>query len=97
MEDEVQRNDDAPVAANAIEVPRNLFGQVAGPDDEELTEGEIDIQHHEGKGQLAQIVLFRLTQDGLEWLSLGQRNRHDDGESQYGVTLAYQEQKPVDR
>src|SRR5205807_2412374 len=68
VEDEVQRDDDAPVAADAVEVPVDFFRQVAGPDDEELAEGEIDVEHHEGEGELAQVVLLGGAQDGGEGL-----------------------------
>jgi hypothetical protein len=47
--DEIERDDDAPVAANAVQVPGNLFRQVPRPDDEELREGQVDVQHHEGE------------------------------------------------
>ena len=60
--DEIKRDDDAPVPANAIEIPGNLFRQVARPDDQELPEGEIDIQHDKGEGELAQVVLLCLAQ-----------------------------------
>jgi len=49
-------------------------------DDEELSEGQVDVEHHEGEGELAQVVLFSLAQDRLEGLGLGQRNGNDDGE-----------------
>src|SRR3569833_959093 len=48
VEDEVQGDDDAPVTANAVEIPVDLLRQDAGPVDKELTEGEIDIEHDEG-------------------------------------------------
>src|SRR5580698_9368565 len=78
VEDEVESDDDAPVAADAIEVPGNLFGQVAGPDDEELREAEIDVEHDEGEGHLAEVVLFGGAQDRLERLAFRQT---DGGEN----------------
>ena len=83
MEDEVEGDDDAPVAANAVKVPGDLFRQIPRPDDEELREGEIDVEHHESKGELAKVVLLGLTQNGLEWFGLGNdpvdhRGRHGE-------------------
>src|SRR5208337_4275186 len=97
VEEEVERNDDAPMAANAIEVPGNLFGQVSRPDNEELREGQVDVEHHEGKSEFAHVVLFGLAQDRLEGLSLGERNRYDNRERENRVTLADEEQQSVDR
>ena len=39
---------------------------------EELPEGEIDVEHHEGEGELAQVVLLGGAQDGGEGLVAGQ-------------------------
>src|ERR1017187_116868 len=97
VEEEVQGNDDAPVAANAIEIPGNFFGEVAGPDDEELREGQVDIEHDKGEGELAQIVLFSLAKNGFERLCLGQRDGDDDGEREDRVALADEEEQAVDR
>src|SRR5580658_2428698 len=70
VEEEVEGDDDAPAAADAVEVPVDLVGQVARPDDEELAEVEINIEHHESKRELAQVVLLGLAKDGLERLGL---------------------------
>src|SRR5215469_5491114 len=58
VEDEVEGNNYAPAAAYAIEVPVDFFRQVTGPDNQELTEGKVDVQHDEGKGELAEVVLL---------------------------------------
>ena len=68
VEDEVEGDDDAPVAADAVQVPVDLFGQVAGPDDQELAEGEVDVEHDEGESELAQVVLLGLAEEGGEGL-----------------------------
>ena len=76
---------------------RNLFRQVAGPDDEELAEGEVDIQHHEGEGELAEVVLLGLAQNGLEGLGLGEADEVSDRERETGISLADEEQQSIDR
>ena len=97
VEDEIESDDDAPVAANAIEVPGNFFRQVAGPDDEELREAEIDIQHDEGEGELAEIVLLGGAKDRLEGLAFREADRGEDREREHGVALADEEEQAVDR
>src|ERR1039457_2991067 len=70
MEQKVQRDDDAPVPANPVQVPGNLFRQVPRPDDQKLRERQVDIQHHKRKRELAKIVLLGLPQYRLERLRL---------------------------
>ena len=41
---------------DARDVPRDLFRQVARPDDQELREGQVRPQHHEREQQLAEVV-----------------------------------------
>src|SRR5579862_1091186 len=96
VEDEVQGDDDTPVAADAVEIPGDLLGQVARPDDEELAEGEVDVEHHESKRQLAEVVLLDGAQDGGEGLVLREGDGDNDGQCQYRVALADQEQQSVD-
>src|SRR5215469_3125388 len=96
VEDEIQGDDDAPMAAYSIEVPVDLVGQVAGPDDKELTEGQVDVQHDECKGELSKVVLFGRAEKGLERLGLGQADRGQDGEREHGIALAYEEQQTID-
>src|SRR6266567_3224342 len=93
VEDEVQGDNHTPVSADAIELPVDLFGQIAAPDDEELAEGQIDIEHDEGERQLAQVVLLGGPQDASEGLVTGERDDHDDGERQHREALAHEEQK----
>src|SRR6185312_12962673 len=62
VEDEVEGADRPPAAVDAVEVPGNLVGDIAGPDDEELGKAQIDVQHDEGEHQLTQVVLFRHAQ-----------------------------------
>src|ERR1700733_10857155 len=62
VEYEIERGDHAPAAANTVEIPRNLFRQISRPNDEELGESQIDIQHDEGKSQFAQVVLLSFAQ-----------------------------------
>src|ERR1017187_8021050 len=97
VEEEVQGNDDAPVAANAVEIPGNLLGQVAGPDDEELRESQVDIEHDKGEGELAHVVLFCLAKNRLERLGPGERDGYDDGERKHRVSLADEEEQTIDR
>src|SRR6185437_14647638 len=57
VEDEVCRADIPPSTVNTVQIPGNLVGHVAGPDNKELGKGEIDVEHDEGQGELAQIML----------------------------------------
>src|SRR5664279_4791577 len=97
VEDKVQRDDVSPSAAEAIEIPGNFFREIAAPDDEELGEGQVDIEHDEGEGELAQVVLFSHAQDGLIRLGLCQTQNRDDDQCEHGVALADKEKQPVDR
>ena len=72
VEEKIERDDNAPMPANAVQIPRNLFRKIARPDDQELPEREIDIQHDKGKGELAQIVLLCLAKNGFERLGFRQ-------------------------
>src|SRR5580704_12492096 len=82
VEDEVEGDDDAPVSADAVEIPVDFLGQVAGPDDEELAEGEVDVEHDEGEGHLAQVVLLGLAEDGAEGLVARKADGDDDRKRQ---------------
>src|SRR5580704_1612788 len=96
VEDKVEGDDDAPVAADAVEVPVDLLGQVAGPDDEELSEREVDVKHDEGEGELAEVVLLGLAQEGGEGLEARQADGDDDRKRQHREALPDQEQEAVD-
>src|SRR6187402_80629 len=63
MEDEVAGGDHPPSAMGTVQIPGNLFRRVGAPDDQELRECQVDIQHDEAEHKLAEIVLLRLAQD----------------------------------
>src|SRR3569833_650234 len=96
MEDEVEGDDDSPSATDAIEIPVDLFREVAGPDDKELAECEVDVEHDEGEGELAEIVLLRRAKNRAEGLSLGKADGGHDGEREHRVSLADQEEEAID-
>ena len=86
-----------PPPAHARQVPGDLLGQVAGPDDQELREVEVGPQHHEGQQELAQVVQVVGPDDTRQ--RLGARQQHDDGdrEGHRRQALPAHEQDAVDR
>src|ERR1700674_676279 len=58
MEDRKEQADRLPSAMQAAHVPRNLFWQVAGPDNEPLRKIEVSPDHDEGEHELAMVVDF---------------------------------------
>ena len=70
MEEKVQAGDRSPSARDAIHIPANFVGKIAGPDDQVLREGHIDVQHDEGKQKLAEVMLLGDAKDGIDWLVL---------------------------
>ena len=66
-------------------------GTLPGPDDQELCEGEINVQHDKGKGELAQVMLFGRAQQGTHRLDAGELDDRQDAECEHGVALADEE------
>src|ERR1700724_1729298 len=95
VEDEVERVQQAPVPANAIQVPGDLFRRVAGPDDQELREVEVDVQHDEGEHQLAQVMLLGGAQDRVDRLGLRQVSHPDYTRGGNRIALGDQEETAV--
>src|SRR6201996_3082936 len=94
--DHVQGADRPPTATNAVQVPRNLVRNVAGIDDEEFREREIDVQHHESKRQLAEIVLLGDAEHRLHRLIARKQDQRQDAKREYRVTLSHEELQPID-
>src|ERR1700742_3870846 len=63
VEEDDDKSDNSPSSMDAVQEPANLFGQVAGPDNEPLREGEVSEQHDEGQHQLTQIMKLRRLDD----------------------------------
>src|SRR5438132_1243859 len=49
-------HDDLPMPFNSIQVPANLFHDIARPDDQPLGKREVSPQYYEGQHQLAKVV-----------------------------------------
>ena len=56
VEDDQEQGDPLPAAARPAEVPGDLLGKVAGPDDQELGERHVGPEHDERQHQVAQVV-----------------------------------------
>ena len=56
MAEDEREGDVLPAAAQALEIPGNLFGKIARPDDEELRKRKVRPHHDEGQQQLAEVV-----------------------------------------
>src|SRR5579859_4708249 len=97
VEHEVQRSDHAPAPANAVEIPGNLFREVARPDDKELRKSDVNVEHHEGKSQFAQVVLFGFAEHSMHGLRLGKPDHRDDGERENTIALPDQKHEPIHR
>src|ERR1035441_9110950 len=54
MADDQRQRHVLPAVVEARDVPGNFFGQVAGPDDEELGEGKIGPHHHQRQQEFSQ-------------------------------------------
>ena len=58
-----------PVAASApCEIPRDLFWEVTGPDNQPLRKCHVDPQHVEGKQQLAIVIIVSRHENALHRL-----------------------------
>src|SRR5450759_4736600 len=70
MADHQQQSDELPAVIEAGQIPRDLFGQVARPDDEELGERKVRPHHDQGEQELAEIVQMALRQHFRHRLSV---------------------------
>src|SRR5262245_2958503 len=78
--DHEEQADEAPAVLEPLEIERNLLGQVARPDDQELREREVRPQHHEGEHQLAQIVEVHGLEDVVHRLAAHEQREDRDAE-----------------
>ena len=72
----------------AAQVPGDLLGQVAGPDDQELREGEVGPQHHEGEHQLAEVVEVSASATTRRGPVAHDARDHHDAQGERGEGLA---------
>src|SRR5579875_109080 len=87
----VQRADIPAAAVDAVQVPGNLVRNVAGPDNQELGKAEIDVEHHEGKSELAQVMLLGNTQQRLHRLVAGEQNDNEYAKCKHRIALPHKE------
>ncbi|MCG3163087.1 MAG: hypothetical protein JMDDDDMK_04465 [Acidobacteria bacterium] len=88
-----QNADPAPVRFHAWQIKRNLFGQIARPDDQQLRKSQISPDHHEGEQQLAHVVKMFWREDVVHRLaSRQQRRRHNhEGEGRQRLAADHQQ------
>src|ERR1035438_2573414 len=96
VEHHEKQADLSPSAIHAADVPRNLFGQVAGPDDEPLREIKVSPDHDEGEHELAMVVDFGIGEVLGHRLALAEDalDHHDEAEG--GERFTRNEQQAVD-
>src|SRR6185437_9635619 len=93
----IQCADRPPSAVDPVQVPRNFIRQVTGVDDEELREGQVDIEHHEGESQLAEIVLLGNAEHRLHRFIAREQDQREDAKRQNRITLRHQELEAINR
>src|ERR1039458_3250379 len=86
-----------PSAIHPAHIPRNLFGQVAGPDDEPLREIEVSPHHHESQHELTVVVDFRIGEILGHRLALAENALDHHAETEGGKRFARDEQQSIDR
>src|SRR5450759_924648 len=85
-----------PSAIQAAHVPRNLFGQVARPDDEPLREIEVSPDHDESEHELAVVVDFGVGEVLGYRLALAEDALDDHGKAESGERFTRDEEQAVD-
>ena len=90
-------HDDLPMSFDSIQVPANLFHDVARPDDQPLGKREVSPKDDEGQHQLAKVVKIIDFEHARERLARSQPGQQKDGESKCAKTLAHHEQHAKNR
>jgi hypothetical protein len=96
VEEDQRQADEPPAGLQPVQVPRDLLGQVARPDDQVLGEREVRPQHHEREHQIAEIVEVRGCDDAFERLAAAEPHEHDDEECDGGQPLTAEDEHAVD-
>jgi hypothetical protein len=79
-----------------MHIPDRLFGQVAGPDNQELGKSHVSPQHNKGEEQITQIVQNARLGDLGSDIILTERGQHHDTEGENGQPLAGDEGNAID-
>src|ERR1700722_19907654 len=87
----------APLAVEARAVKTDLFGRIAGPDNQELREAEVRPQHHEGEQEFPEVMQVARLQDALEYRRAGEQHHHTDHQGHRRNQLAGNIQETVNR
>src|SRR6266850_1372879 len=89
--------DETPGALKPLMIERDFFRQIAGPDDQQLREGEIGPKHVEREKKFAQIVQVTLVDEVGEWLAVGKHSDDNNHECHCRNGLAGNEHEAVNR
>src|SRR5579864_9404603 len=96
LEDHQKKSYSAPTSMQPADVPGNFLGQVSGPDDQPLREGEVGPDHHKSQHELA-VVMDEVRAQQLRHGLVPEQNALDDhGEAEGGDQLSGYEQQAVD-
>src|SRR3954447_25686379 len=80
MKQNEENADPAPACGHSLEIPGNLFAQVARPDDQKLREAEVCPQHHEREQELSEVVKTVRVENPGEFSFSRQQNTDGDRE-----------------
>src|SRR5580704_736745 len=96
MEDQDDNGDDAPASIKPRTIEANLFGQIAGPNNQKLRETEISPEHDESEEKLAQVVQVAALDQAFHGRGPGEQDEDGDHQRHRGDQLSNDEEKAVD-
>ena len=84
MKHHQQRDEPFPAVGSAVLIPDDFLGRVAGPVDEELSEGHVRPEHDEGEKEIAELMKVGGRNHGGERRKFSQPRdqQNDEGERQ---------------
>src|SRR4051812_28981286 len=76
MKDGDRSDDNLPTSGDAMQIPFQLMGQVAGINDEQLSERHVRPKQHEGQQQISQMMIMDFVHSTCDWIPISEEREH---------------------